>query len=108
MATPEAELVRKWRQWCGLTLEQLGELCLRPVGRNRVYDIEKGKSSASVDTLLNVIAGLERSPKGVSFGHDDAAKLVRFFQGPDVGDALERFETAARGILAVRRKSRTR
>src|SRR5262245_50135880 len=73
--TLEGSLVRAWRESEDLTQEALGALVRpRQLNRQRVHNIERGGSSLSVSSLLNIIRAL-----GVA-GGNDAARLVRFFQ----------------------------
>ena len=103
---PEGEILRKWRESLGLTQQELGNRCPRTVGANRLHDMERKPHSLSVDSLLNVIHGLEIP------GRDDAAKLARFFQGPErdaVADLLQQAEedllTAIRASQRARKKA---
>lgn len=97
--------VRAWREHGGMTLAALGEECPKPLTRNRVADIEGGRGSAQVDTLLNIIAGIEKF-RGQPLGATDGERLARFFLGPSVEDAFERFESAAGRVMALRRVRR--
>ena len=100
MASIEGQLARNWRQWLGLTLERVGDSCPRPLSRNRVHDIEMGRSSASVETLLNVIHGLEAAAQ-MSLGEDDQRRLARFFEGPDVVEARRLSSRQLRDLAAA-------
>ncbi len=102
----EGDLLLAWRKYFGLTLEQLGELCQEEKGRSHVKDIESGRNRAGLETLLNLIGGLERSPRGFSFGHDDGMRLSRFFLGPARSDEQAAFVGAARGVARQFRGSR--
>lgn len=100
--TVEGELVYKWRQSLGLTQQELGDACPTSQTRNRIHDIEAGRGSTSVRTLLNLIHGL-----GVP-GRDDAAKLARFFQGPDRQDVEDAFDRSLEDLLAARASLQSR
>lgn len=99
MATVEGNLVREWRQYFGLTLERLGTLCPQEKGRADISNIENGRNGARVETLLNIIGGLERAPTGFSFGSDDGMRLSRFFLGPIRNDAQNALTGAARIVV---------
>jgi transcriptional regulator with XRE-family HTH domain len=86
MSNLEGALARKWRLFLGLTQDQVGQACPRSVTPHRISDIEGGRNSASVDTLLNVIHGLEKAGK-TKLGTTDQQRLVAFFQGPDGAEA---------------------
>lgn len=69
--------------------------------RSHIKDLETGRSSPRVSTLLNLIRGL-----GVP-GRDDAAKLARFFQGPERQEAEDALDQALEHLQEVR-QSRAR
>lgn len=98
----EGELVKAWRAKTEMTQEAFGAACRTPqLSRSRVRDIESGRFSATVDTLLNIITAIEEH-EGQRLGATDAERLARFFQGPSVERALDRFEDAARAVLGIR------
>lgn len=105
VATLEGGLVRKWRKIYGLTLEALGNACPKTLTRSHVHNIESGRGSASVETLINVIRGLERAG-GDPLGPDDQARLATFFQGPDRREAYERAVAAAARLVASQKGSK--
>lgn len=105
MPTLEGGLVAKWRESQGLTQEELGERCPEPKGRTHIKNIEIGQNSMRIATLKNLIRGL-----GVP-GRDDAARLARFFQGPERQDAEDAMGRAMEDLQAAigpraRRKAR--
>lgn len=94
-------MVRKWRESQDLTQEELGLACPQKQVRQRIYDIETGRSSTSVETLLNVIRGLDVP------GKNDQERLARFFQGPAATWSemvAERAETAYGAIRDLRKE----
>ena len=94
--TVEGKLLRKWRESRELTQKRLGQLCTRKVDGSRIRAIETGDSSASVSTLLNVIAGLEKVD--TKLGKTDPLRLARFFQGPELDVSKQE---AARSLHAL-------
>lgn len=101
VATPEGELVRKWREFKDLTQEQLGEMCDPPIGKSTISDKEGGDSSMSVATLLKIISAL-RVP-----GADAEHQLARFFLGPEEASILEAIDAAKRSEQALRSAERS-
>lgn len=51
-----AEMVRYFRKQSGLSQQQLAQLAT--VGKTVVFDIEKGKTTVRLNTLLKVLAAL--------------------------------------------------
>lgn len=50
------ETIRQFRKKAGLTQQQLAEFA--GVGKTVVFDIEKGKSTVQLDTLLKILSVL--------------------------------------------------
>lgn len=82
-------------------MNQLGQNCRPEVPQQRISEIETGKHRPTIPTLLRLVLGL-----GVP-GRDDAAKLARFFQGPERQEAEDALDRALEGLQAVR-QSRAR
>lgn len=93
----EGDLLRAWRQQQGLTLSALGQNCRPEVPQQRISEIETDKHRPTIPTLLRLIHGLSVP------GRDDAARLARFFQGPDRQDAEDAFDRALEDLQAARR-----
>lgn len=53
---PIGETIRQFRKKAGLTQQQLAEYA--GVGKTVVFDIEKGKSTVQLDTLLKILSVL--------------------------------------------------
>ena len=51
-----AKIVRYFRRQSGLSQQQLAQLA--GIGKTAIFDIEKGKSSIQLDTLLKVLSVL--------------------------------------------------
>ncbi len=78
------EMARKWREHLKLTLEGFGELFDPPWGRSTVHNVESGRYKNQIDTILAVIAAIEKG-YGQSFGATDSLRLATFFRGPRKG-----------------------
>lgn len=55
------QIIRQFRKKAGLTQQQLAEYA--GVGKTVVFDIEKGKSTVQLDTLLKILSVLNISLK---------------------------------------------
>lgn len=77
--------------------EELGQACDGEVPKQRISEIERGKVRPSIPMLLRLIHGL-----GVP-GRDDAAKLARFFQGPERQEVEDALDRAVEDFQALRR-----
>lgn len=55
-STVIGETIRQFRKKAGLTQQQLAEYA--GVGKTVVFDIEKGKSTVQLDTLLKILSVL--------------------------------------------------
>lgn len=73
----EGQLLRAWREARGLSQAETAGRLERPMEGSEVGRYERGRSSPSVRTLLNLISGLDIP------GRDDAERLARFFHGPE-------------------------
>ena len=94
MATLEGRLLAKWREALGLTQGELGaRITPQPIEYKAISRYETGQSSMSVATLLAAIRGMEKATD-FAFGSTDEQRLVTYFQGPDVDDALQTAERA--------------
>ncbi len=101
MPTPEASLIRKWREAQGLTQQELGEKMEPAVAKNSISNYETGVASMSVATLLRVIRGLDVP------GKTDPHRLAMFFLGPEDALVEEAKNVLLRGEEASRRIRRT-
>jgi transcriptional regulator with XRE-family HTH domain len=81
VGTIEGGLIAKWRKHLGLSQQILAEACPTPIFRETLSRIENGAHSASVETLLNLIRGMELAAT-TSLGETPEERLARFFSGP--------------------------
>lgn len=77
------KLVAAWRAKIStedfvVTQERMAEMC--GMTRSHLADIESGRSSPTVRTLLKIVAAIEQ--RGGSLGPNEDRKLARFFLGP--------------------------
>jgi transcriptional regulator with XRE-family HTH domain len=77
------KLVAAWRAKIStdgdvITQERMAELC--GMTRSHVADIESGRSSPTVRTLMKIITAIEQ--RDGSLGQGEDRKLARFFLGP--------------------------
>lgn len=73
----EGQLLKAWREARGLSQDELGSRLDIPADGSEFSRYERGRSSPSVKTLLNLISGLDIP------GRDDAERLAAFFRGPE-------------------------
>lgn len=79
MPTLEGEILRKWRTAFGITQVELADACPKPLAKQRIYDIEIREHHLAIDTLVNVIRGLEATAK-IRLGRTDADRLAAFLR----------------------------